>query len=232
MVSSSGAGEKISAASSHKPTAINKKAEKREIAKSKILTATLDLIARKGLAALSHRSIASEAGVQLAMTTYYFGTIDNILVAAFDEYCASMEPVNADLRQAQRALLSRSVDSHGALKDRQQYIEGVAEIFAQLIDTGPTARLRQLRIECQYLYEQHPSGALAEKIQSYNDWLSSIAREFIEPLGTDDPDLDAQMFMWMVQCLEFSAVTSVGIKGTASRAVLLRQLRGLCAQID
>ncbi|WP_231759261.1 TetR/AcrR family transcriptional regulator [Microbulbifer elongatus] len=227
MVSSSGAGENFSAASPRKPAATNKKAEKREIAKAKILNATLDLIARKGLAALSHRSIASEAGVQLAMTTYYFGTIDNILVAAFDEYCKSMQPVNEDLRRAQHELLSRSVDSNGALKDRTQYIEGVAEVFAQLIDTGPTARLRQLRIECQYLYEQHPSAALAEKIHGYNDWLSGIAREFIEPLGTDAPELDAQMFMWMVQCLEFSAVTSVGIDGASSRQVLLRMLRGM-----
>nr|WP_029249918.1 TetR/AcrR family transcriptional regulator [Microbulbifer agarilyticus] len=226
MVSSSGAGENTPTAPSAKSSSVNKKAEKREVAMAKILNATLDLIARKGLAALSHRSIASEAGVQLAMTTYYFGTIDNILVEAFREYRKSMEPVNMGIVVAYSELLARCVNDDGTLAERDAYIEGLADIFAQLIDTGPITRLRQLQIECQYLYEQHPSPALAKEIESYNDELTGYAREFIAPLATRSPDLDAQMFLWMIQSLEFSQVTSVGIKGQSSRDVLVRMLRG------
>ncbi|MCA0900407.1 MULTISPECIES: TetR/AcrR family transcriptional regulator [Microbulbifer] len=226
MVSSSGAGEIASTAPSAKPSSVNKKAEKREVAMAKILNATLDLIARKGLAALSHRSIASEAGVQLAMTTYYFGTIDNILVEAFREYRKSMEPVNMGLITAYSELLARCVNEQGELTERDAYIEGLAGIFAELIDTGPTIRLRQLQIECQFLYEQHPSPALEKETQSYNNELAGHARDFIAPLATRSPDLDAQMFLWMIQSLEFSQVTSAGIKGQSSREVLVRLLRG------
>ncbi|WP_299594729.1 TetR/AcrR family transcriptional regulator [uncultured Microbulbifer sp.] len=228
MVTSIGAGKNAPGSASREPAAVNKKAEKREIAKAKILNATLNIIADKGLAALSHRSIASTAGVQLAMTTYYFGTIDNILVAAFREFSKSMEPVNADLESKGKALLARSQGADGELRSCEQYIEGVAEIFAGMIDAGPSARLRQLRIESQYLFEQHTSEALAEEIQSYSDWLASIALKFIQPIGSDNPDLDAQLFLWTVQCLEFSHVSSFTVKGASSREVLLRLLRGFC----
>ncbi|MBN8429997.1 TetR family transcriptional regulator [Microbulbifer salipaludis] len=211
-----------------KASATNKKAEKREIAKAKILNATLDIIAKKGLAALSHRSIASAAGVQLAMTTYYFGTIDNILVAAFREFVKSMEPVNADLIRRGDAFLAQLQGADGTVKDCERYIEGIADIFAQMIDSGLSSRRDQLRIESQYLFEQHPSEALAEEIQAYNDWLADIALRFIRPIGAQDPELDAQLFLWTVQCLDFSNVSSVQVKGPSSRDVLLRLMRGFC----
>lgn len=229
MVSSMGAGNSNSGDRSRAGTAANKKAEKREIAKAKILNATLDLIADKGLAALSHRSIASAAGVQLAMTTYYFGTIDNILVAAFREFRKAMEPVNADLVRQGDDLLARSLGPDGALKDCDQYIQGVADIFGSMIDSGPTSRLRLIRIESQYLFEQHASQALAEEIQGYSDWLAEIALRFIQPIGGSNPQLDAQLFLWTVQCLEFSNVSSFTVKGASSREALLRLLCGFCA---
>ncbi|WP_066960830.1 TetR/AcrR family transcriptional regulator [Microbulbifer sp. Q7] len=213
---------------SRKASTTNKKAEKREIAKAKILNATLDIIAKKGLAALSHRSIASAAGVQLAMTTYYFGTIDNILVAAFREFVKSMEPVNADLVRRGDALLAQLQGADGVVEDCDRYIEGIADIFAQMIDSGLSSRRDQLRIESQYLFEQHPSEALAEEIQAYNDWLAEIALRFIRPIGAEAPELDAQLFLWTVQCLDFSNVSSVQVKGPSSRDVLLRLMRGFC----
>lgn len=229
MVSSSDAGEINSGDPSRKTSVANRKAEKREIAKAKILKATLDIIASKGLAALSHRSIASAAGVQLAMTTYYFGTMDNILVTAFREFCNSMEPINADLVRDSDALLAELQGADGELKDCDRYIEGVADIFGNLIDTGPTCRVWQLSIECAYLFEQHPSEALAKEIQEYNDGLAEIALRFIRPIGGKNPELDAQLFLWTVQCLEFSAVSSVAIKGASNREALLRLLRGFCS---
>lgn len=228
MVSSMGAGNNTLGDAPRETAAVNKKAEKREIAKAKILNATLNLIADKGLAALSHRSIANTAGVQLAMTTYYFGTIDNILVAAFREFYKSMEPINAELVAEGDALLARSQGPDGALRDRDQYIQGVADIFGRMIDTGPSSRLRQIRIESQFLFEQHASEALAGEIQRYNDWLADIALGFIQPIGGNNPMLDAQLFLWTVQCLEFSNVSSFTMRGASCRDALLRLLRGFC----
>lgn len=224
MVSSSGAGK----ARPRATQASDKKAEKREIAMAKILNATLDIIASDGLAALSHRSIASAAGVQLAMTTYYFGTIDNILVEAFKLFRSEMVPMILGLGDRLDELLAKSGVCDGNPESRQSYTEDVATELDHFIDIQSPERLRLLKIECQYLFEQHPSSTLTEEIQDYTDWITSLALRFVSPLGGNNPAMDAQMLVWTVQYLEFSSVTSVTIKGASNREVLLRLLRGFC----
>ncbi|QKX16341.1 TetR/AcrR family transcriptional regulator [Microbulbifer sp. YPW1] len=228
MVSSTVAGKESPGKTSRTTSAPDKKAEKREIAKTKILNATLDIIAREGLAALSHRSIASVAGVQLAMTTYYFGTIDNILVAAFRQFRANMEPVIKGLAQQLEELLASSAVADGSLASRQSYADAFASELEQYIDIHSSERVNLLRIECQYLFEQHPSQALTEEIQEYTDWVTSLALRFVSPLGGENPRMDAHMLLWTVQYLEFSTVTSVTIKGASNGDVLRRLLRGFC----
>jgi TetR/AcrR family transcriptional regulator, regulator of biofilm formation and stress response len=48
----------------------------------RIIEAAKHLIARSGVNALTHRAIAEEAGVPLGSTTYYFRSLDDIIVAA------------------------------------------------------------------------------------------------------------------------------------------------------
>ena len=53
---------------------------------SKILDATLRVIAREGVRGTTHRSIAGEAGVQLSLTTYYFKDLNELLSLAFRSF--------------------------------------------------------------------------------------------------------------------------------------------------
>lgn len=47
-----------------------------------LIDATLALLAREGVGAITHRGVAGEAGVAAASVRYHFGTIDDLLVAA------------------------------------------------------------------------------------------------------------------------------------------------------
>jgi len=47
-----------------------------------LLSAALHIIEVEGPAAVTHRSVAKEAGVPLAAATYYFASIDDLLVSA------------------------------------------------------------------------------------------------------------------------------------------------------
>ncbi|NBE53688.1 TetR/AcrR family transcriptional regulator [Streptomyces boluensis] len=51
--------------------------------RARILAATLDHIADEGVAGVSHRRIATRAGVPLGSMTYHFGGIDELLREAF-----------------------------------------------------------------------------------------------------------------------------------------------------
>ncbi|MET8824518.1 TetR family transcriptional regulator [Streptomyces sp. NPDC004610] len=54
--------------------------------RERILTATLDLIAEVGVAGVSHRKIATRAGVPLGSMTYHFTGIDEVLFEAFQRF--------------------------------------------------------------------------------------------------------------------------------------------------
>ncbi|MBS1843140.1 MAG: TetR family transcriptional regulator [Actinobacteria bacterium] len=51
----------------------------------RIVDAAKRLIARDGVNALTHRAIAEEADVPLGSTTYYFRSLDDIIVAALEQ---------------------------------------------------------------------------------------------------------------------------------------------------
>ncbi|MFE2045979.1 TetR/AcrR family transcriptional regulator [Streptomyces sp. NPDC059477] len=54
--------------------------------RERIIAATLDLIADEGVAGVSHRKIASRAGVPLGSMTYHFTGIDELLFEAFQRF--------------------------------------------------------------------------------------------------------------------------------------------------
>ncbi|MFF8595767.1 TetR/AcrR family transcriptional regulator [Streptomyces sp. NPDC015220] len=50
--------------------------------RQRIIDAAIRVVGRKGIAGLSHRSVAAEAEVPLGSTTYHFATLDELMVAA------------------------------------------------------------------------------------------------------------------------------------------------------
>lgn len=54
-----------------------------------LLEATLRVIASEGMRAVTHRKIASEAGVSLSATSYHLSSIENILYESMERYVNS-----------------------------------------------------------------------------------------------------------------------------------------------
>ncbi|MGW2786747.1 TetR/AcrR family transcriptional regulator [Streptomyces populi] len=50
--------------------------------RQRIIDAAIRVVGAKGIAGLSHRSVAAEADVPLGSTTYHFKTLDDLMVAA------------------------------------------------------------------------------------------------------------------------------------------------------
>ncbi|WP_395572625.1 TetR/AcrR family transcriptional regulator [Streptomyces sp. BK79] len=70
--------------------------------RQRLIDAAIRVVGRKGIAGLSHRTVAAEADVPLGSTTYHFATLDELLVAA--------------LRQANEGF-AEVVAAHPALAD-------------------------------------------------------------------------------------------------------------------
>jgi DNA-binding transcriptional regulator YbjK len=54
---------------------------KGEASRQLIIDATVRVVAASGLAAVTHRAVAAEAGVSVALTTYHFASLNDLLAA-------------------------------------------------------------------------------------------------------------------------------------------------------
>lgn len=118
-----------------------------EARRREILTAAAALAAEHGPAALTHRAIATRAGVPLGSTTQHFASIDELREAALeqlaveiDESLATIEPFVADLTSDP----SRAVTEVLAfLEDRRTVLSDIALMTSGTTD--PNLRALALR---------------------------------------------------------------------------------------
>jgi len=109
------------------PPLTRKGAERR----AAVVDGAVGVIVREGLATLTHRRVATEAGASLAATTYYFTTKDDLLVAALESVIgAEVERVGTEVAEV---LIS------GA--DRHETALGVATVLGRILAEEPERRV-------------------------------------------------------------------------------------------
>lgn len=89
--------------------------------RGRIIDAAIRVVGAKGIAGLSHRSVAAEADVPLGSTTYHFASLDELLIAALRR---SNENFARAMRESE-ALLAPDAD--------------LAEELARLLGSGSPA---------------------------------------------------------------------------------------------
>ncbi len=99
-----------------------------------ILDAALRVLGRDGFGALSARSIAAEAGTNLALLNYYFGSKDQLLLAIFDA-------LDAQRLGRQRAMYSAEAPLSAKWRQavayyRQDLADGYVRILQELTAHG------------------------------------------------------------------------------------------------
>ena len=68
--------------------------------KESIIAATLAVVEQDGVAGVTHRTVAKQAGVQPSLVAYYFATLDDLLVAALSTAAQEYQTQYAALREA------------------------------------------------------------------------------------------------------------------------------------
>lgn len=87
--------------------------------RAELIAATLRVVERDGAAGVTHRTVAREAGAPTSLATYYFATLDDLLVAALTDVTRYYE-------HTLRTVLDRGHDQ----------LDGLAELIAGSA-TGP-----------------------------------------------------------------------------------------------
>lgn len=82
------------------PEVTDGRLRKGEARRRALLEAALRVVARDGVAGVTHRSVAKEAGLPASSAAYYFGSVDDLLVAAL---VGAADAYSALLREAAAA---------------------------------------------------------------------------------------------------------------------------------
>ncbi|WP_204114434.1 TetR/AcrR family transcriptional regulator [Shimia biformata] len=181
---------------------------KGERTRRKILTATLEIVARKGVNGVTHRAVARRAGVSLSTTTYHFDNLEDMLVKAWD----MIETVWADkLEETLHAFIQR-VDTSGLSPTSSlAFREGLRDELAYLAihylhNPTPDRRIR-LMAEMRFTYEAGHLVELQERMDTYRNAVIARLRVLPEKAGSETPDLDASILFDAVQTMQFRALT-------------------------
>jgi DNA-binding transcriptional regulator YbjK len=152
-----------------------------------LLQTTLRLIADEGIDAVSHRSVAEAAGVPLGSTTYWFASRQDMLRQALEHF-ARLEIET--LREHLRAVLGRSLS-------RKRLVDEFTGLLA------PQLGQARWRTIAQYAFMQE-AARQPELEPVCREWTAAwqeALEEVFASLGAPDPQLEARMFLAMLDGL-------------------------------
>src|SRR4051812_33709355 len=140
-----------------------------------ILRATLEVIRREGLGAVTHRTISDESGVPLGSLTYYFATKQDLLRAALRLYVA--EDV-ARLRATAEELLAAGAGG-----------EEVVERFAAVLESEQTGGVAQFDLYLEASRDPALRETAVESLRAYEE----VAELGLRAAGVPEPAGAAQV---------------------------------------
>jgi DNA-binding transcriptional regulator YbjK len=195
------------------PAATRTRAEASERVREAIISATVRIVAREGISAVTHRRVASEAGVALSSTTWHFATKTDILVAAL-RWTAHRE-VTRILTIADRL--------GGDEFDPAAWAEELADWLLEQVSGERDVAVALYRLQIELL-------GRPEAREVHEQWglsLRALGERVLENSHTITPDLDTRLVVAALDGLRLS-VLSAGDPDTAwLRPAVQRQLRAL-----
>jgi TetR/AcrR family transcriptional regulator, regulator of biofilm formation and stress response len=112
--------------------------------RAEIIEATLTVVQRDGAAGVTHRTVAKEAGIPVSLSTYYFASLDDLLVAALtsvaETYTARIRHIIDHDDDKLRGLAELIAESAGPGRDRALAERELSTLAARRPALRPIAR--------------------------------------------------------------------------------------------
>ena len=175
-------------------------------------------MAREGVAAITHRAVAREAGVSHRLTTYYFETKEQMLREAFSHLSA---------RSLERT--ERAAKSVAAARSRAAALEAAIDAVADVVLGGLRAEAGGAAAEFSLVLEIARQPGLAAGYAAWQERVQAIVCEHARALHSDDPEADARIIVAMLRGLQLELLASSvrPPSRAALRALLARLLTRL-----
>jgi DNA-binding transcriptional regulator YbjK len=194
------------------PAAAGPRAESSRRTREAMVEATVRIVAGEGVAAVTHRRVAAEAGVALSSTTWHFATKAEILEAA--------------LRWAAR----REVEGIAAIADRlggafdpTAWADALGDWLVEQVTAERDVAVALYRLQVELL---GTPGAL-EVHRDWGEGLRAVGERVLEQSSTASPGLDVRLVVAALDGLRMGALSSGEQDVEWLRLAIRRQLRAL-----
>jgi DNA-binding transcriptional regulator YbjK len=176
-----------------------------------ILRATLDVIRREGLGAVTHRTVSDESGIPLGSLTYYFASKQELLRAALRLFVA--EDVEL-LRTTAEELLERRASG-----------PEVVERFAAVLQAEQAGGAAQFELYLEASRDPELRATAIESLQAY----AEVAELGLRAAGVPDPEDAAAIVVAAIDGLGLHRLAA-GPEAPELAPTLARLWRALVAQ--
>jgi DNA-binding transcriptional regulator YbjK len=178
-----------------------------------IVTATVRVVAREGVSAVTHRRVAAEAGVSLSSTTWHFATKADILEAA--------------LRWTARREVARITEIAerlgGADFDPAAWAEELADWLLEQVSGERDVAVALYRLQIELL----GSPGAREVHREWGVGLFALGESVLEHSSTLTPELDIRLVVAALDGLRLSVLSGGEGETEWLRPAVRRQLRAL-----
>lgn len=160
----------------------------------------LRIVARDGVAAVTHRAVAAEAGVTHRLTTYYFATKEQMLLEAFRHHAAR------SLERTESA--ARPVAAAGA--DRPAALEAAIDAATDAVLGELRAGIGGAAAEYSLVLEIPRQPALAADYEAWQERVQAVLRQHALALHSDDPEADVRILQAVMRGLQLESLARPG----------------------
>ena len=195
------------------PTETGPRAEASRRTREAIVAATVRIVAREGVAAVTHRRVAAEADVALSSTTWHFATKADILEAAL-QWTASQEI------EGIRAIADRL---DGTDFDPSAWAYELGDWLVDQVTRDREIAVALYRLQVELLGTE---GA----VQVHRDWgegLRALGERVLERSPTTTPDLDVRLIVASLDGLRMGVISAGEEDVEWLRLAIRRQLGAL-----
>jgi TetR/AcrR family transcriptional regulator, regulator of biofilm formation and stress response len=188
------------------PPRSNRRAEASERVREAIVAATVRVVARDGVGAVTHRRVAEEAGVSLSSTTWHYASKGEILEAAL-AWTARREVERVT------AMAERMAAATGGDFDPAAWAQELAAwVVAQTDDPDREVTIALYRLQLETLGRPGAVGV-------HREWgaaLEAVGEGVLGPAGSATPGVDTRLVVAALDGLRLGVLSLRERDGTAA----------------
>jgi len=173
--------------------------------KERILFSAIAVLAKNGIKGTTHRAIATQADIQLSLTTYYFKDIDELIQQAF-------ELNSSYLRKRTSTILDKAFSYLEEIKESDLHKTSVKhKLCDQLVNMTTQYLLENIKKEAMFLSVEQLMFTTVQVSPQLKKLAYEHEQSQLKPFellcchfNNVDPDIDAQMMRNIFSQLQYS----------------------------